>query len=72
MNKILLIFGIVLIVACVLSLLFAGLNLYGYYNILDGSPDLYRNMHRKMIIFSVIGIVLAVVGTVCLIIRLKI
>ena len=72
MNKILLIVGSVIIVACILSLLFSALNLYGYYNVLDGSPSLYKNMHRRMIIFLVLGIVLAIVGTVCFIVRYKI
>ena len=72
MNKFLLLSGIVIIIVCVLSLLFAALNLYGYYNVVDGSPSLYKNMHRRMIIFLILGIVLAIVGTICFIIRSKI
>ncbi len=71
MKKLLLIIGIVSLIACVLSLLFAAFNLYGYYHVLDGSPDLFVRLHRRMILFFVIGIVLAVVGSVCFIIRSK-
>ncbi len=72
MKKLLLIVGIVSLIACVLSLLFAALNLFGYYHVLDGSPDLFVRLHRRMILFFVIGIVLAVVGIMCFIIRSKI
>ena len=71
MKKMLLIAGIILIVASVLSLLYAALNLFGYYHVLDGSADLYRSIHWRMITFGLSGIVLAVLGTVCFIIRLK-
>jgi len=71
MKKMLLIAGITLIIASVLSLLYAALNLFGYYHVLDGSADLYSSLHRRMITFGLIGIVLAVLGTVCFIIRLK-
>ena len=67
----LLIAGITLIIAGVLSLLYAALNLFGYYHVLDGSAELYRNMYRRMITFGLSGIILTVLGTVCLIIRLK-
>lgn len=71
MKKMLLTAGIILIIAGVLSLLYAALNLFGYYHVLDGSADLYRNLHRRMITFGLSGIVLAVLGAACLIIRLK-
>ena len=71
MKKMLFIAGIILIIAGVLSLLYAVLNLFGYYHVLDGSADLYRNLHRRMITFGLSGIVLTVLGTVCLLIHLK-
>ena len=71
MKKMLLIVGIILIIACVLSLLYAALNLYGYYHVLDGSAELYSSLHQRMIIFGLIGIVLAVLGTLCFIFRSK-
>lgn len=71
MKKLLLIVGIISIIVCILSLLFAALSWFGYYHLLDGSAELYTRLHRRMIVFSVIGIVLAVIGTICLIIRFK-
>ena len=67
----LLIVGIILIIACVLSLLYAALNQFGYYHVLDGSGELYSMLHQRMIIFGLIGIVLAVLGTLCFIFRSK-
>lgn len=72
MKKVLLIFGIVIISAGVLSLMFAGLNMFAYNGTLDGSAELYGAMQRRMIIFGVVGIVLAIIGTACIIIRSKI
>ena len=71
MKKMLLIAGITLIIISVLSLLYAALNLFGYYHVLDGSADLYSRMYRRVITFGLSGIVLAVLGTACFIIRLK-
>ena len=71
MKKLLLIIGIVIIVACVLSLLYALLNLYGYYHVLDGSGELYGRLHRRMIVFLITGILLAAIGAVCFVIRSK-
>ena len=71
MKKMLLIVGIILIIACVLSLLYAALNLFVYYHVLDGSGELYSRLHQRMIIFGLIGIVLAVLGTLCFIFRSK-
>ena len=72
MKKLLLIIGIVILVVCVLFLLFAALNLFGYYHVLDGSPALYDRLHRRMIVFSASGVALAVIGAVCLIVRSRI
>ena len=67
-----LILGIVSFFACVVSLFFAALNMFGYYNVIDGSAGLYSILHQRMIVFAVIGIVLAIIGAVCLFIRSKI
>ena len=72
MKKILLVAGIVTIVACVLSLMYAGINLFGYYHVLDGSHALYRRLHDTAITFGIIGLVLGLIGTVCLLIRSRI
>ena len=72
MKKLLLIAGVAIIIACVLSLLFAGLNLYGYYHALDGSPDFYARLHRRAVVFGGVGVVLAALGTACVVIYSKI
>ena len=69
MKKLLLISGVPSIIAGVIALLFSALQGYVYYHLLDGDPDLYVRLHQRMIMFLVIGIVLVVFGTVCLIIR---
>ena len=71
MKKMLLIAGITLIITGVLSLMYAALNLFGYYHVLDGSADLYSRRYRRMITFGLSGIVLAIFGAVCFIVRLK-
>lgn len=72
MKKMLLILGIVCIAACVLFLLFAALQWFGYYHVLDGSSELYDRLHRRGILYSIIGIALAAIGTTCMIIHAKI
>ena len=72
MKKILLILGIMCVIVCVLSLLFAALNLQGYHNVLDGSANLYNRLHQRMIIFFIVGIVSGAAGTACMIIQSKI
>ena len=72
MKKLLLIIGIVSIVVCIFFLLLAILHLTGYFQVYDGTAELYRRLHQRMIIFFVTGIALASVGTACLIIRSKI
>ena len=69
MKKLLLIIGVVVIIAGVIALLFSALQRFGYYHLLDGEADTYIRLHRRMIIFSVVGIALAAIGAVCLIIR---
>ena len=72
MKKLLLIAGVAMIIACVLSLLFAGLNLYGYYHALDGSPDFYARLHRRAVVWGGVGIALAALGTALVVIYSKI
>ena len=72
MKKVLLIAGIVIIVLAVMSLAYGGLNMFGYYNVLDGSSSLYERLHNRMIVFFIIGAVLAIIGAACLIIRSRI
>ena len=71
MKTFLMVVGIVLIAAAVLSLLFAAFSRYGYYHTLDGSHELYERLEARMKLFFVIGLVLAVLGAACLIVRTR-
>jgi len=71
MKKFLLVAGIVIIIAGVIALLFSALQQFGYYHLLDGEAEMYIRLHWRMIISLVIGIVLVVIGAVCLIVRTK-
>ena len=71
MKKLLLFMGIVIIIVGTIALLFSALQRHGYYHLLDGDADMYIGLRRKMIIFFVIGIVLEVIGTACIIIRAR-
>lgn len=71
MKNLLLIVGIVLIVACVLSLLIAFVNMQGYHSLRDGSASHYQRLHQRMMIYFVVGIIFAVIGIVCVILRFK-
>ena len=69
MKNHLLIIGIVVIAVGVIALLFSALQRYGYCHLLDGDADLYIGLHRRMIIFLAVGIILAMIGVSCIIIR---
>jgi hypothetical protein len=69
MRTMLLCAGTALAIAGVVSLSYALLNMFGYYHVLDGPAGLYGRLHRRMIIFLVVGLVLAAAGAACLIIR---
>ena len=64
-----LILGIAVIAVGVIALLFSALQRYGYYLLLDGDSELYIGLHRRMIIFLVVGIILVMIGVSCIIIR---
>ena len=71
MHKVLFILGIVCIVIAVIALLYAALQRFGYYHVLDGDSDMYARMHLHMIVSFVIGIVFAFAAVVCFVIRAK-
>ena len=71
MKKILLIAGIIFIIACVLFLLYAVLNMHAYYNLYDASVGYYKRLHQRMISSFVTGSVFGAIGAVCFIIRYK-
>ena len=72
MKKLLLIVGIIIIAAGAVLLLFAALNLFGYYRVLDGSAELYAKLHLRAIVFFVIGALFAAIGAACIIIKNRI
>ena len=71
MKKLLLIAGIIVLIACALSLAFAVLNLFGYHHVLDGSPELYNRLNQRMTVLFIAGAVLAAIGVICIIIHSK-
>ena len=71
MKKLLLIAGIILLVACMVSLLFAALQMFGYYHVMDGSAALYARLHQRAITFFIVGGVLACGAIACLVLRAK-
>lgn len=71
MKEVLLIVGIIAIILCVLSLLFAGLNWFGYYNLLDGTSEQYAKLRSRKVIFLITGIVLAVIGIVSFVVKAR-
>ncbi len=72
MKRFLLISSIFLIVIGVLCLCYGALNMFGYYNVLDGSSSLYSRLHRNMKVFLTLGAVLPAIGIIILAIRSKI
>ena len=71
MKKLMSAAGIAAIVLGVLALLFSVFSWFGYYHGMDGSPEMYASLHRNMVLFLVIGLVLAAIGIACLIVRRK-
>ena len=69
MKKAILIIGVIVIVACIFSLVYALFNMYGYRHVLDGSPALYDRLHRRTIIYFALGAFLALVGTLFIVLR---
>lgn len=71
MKKALLIIGIVIIAACVLTLILALFFRYSYFHTMDGASELYDRLHRLMTGFFIASGILAAAGVTCLIARLK-
>ena len=71
MKKLLFIVGFIGLITGVLSLLLSAFFRHGYYNVLDGSGDLYAGLHQRMIVCFVIGIILVAVGIASMVIRAK-
>ena len=71
MKKLLLIVGIVFIIACIIALLLAFINMQSYKSLRDGSPSHYDRLYQRMIVYFIIGIVLALAGIAVLVLRFK-
>lgn len=71
MKKLFLIAGIVLLIACILSLSFSALQFFGYRTVLDGSAELYLRLHRNAVIFLIVGVILAAMAAGCFLLRFK-
>ena len=71
MKKLLFIVGFIGLITGVLSLLLSAFFRHGYYNVLDGSGDLYASLHQRMIVFFVVGVILVAVGIASMVIRAK-
>ena len=71
MKKLLFIVGFIGLITGALSLLLSAFFRHGYYNVLDGSGDLYASLHQRMIVFFVVGVILAVIGIASMVIRAK-
>jgi hypothetical protein len=71
MKKLLFIVGFIGLITGALSLLLSAFFRHGYYNVLDGSGDLYASLHQRMIVCFVIGIILVAVGIASMVIRAK-
>ena len=69
-KTVLLVLGIAGLILGVLSLLFAAFWRFSYYHTMDGSPELYLALRRRMVLFFVVGIALAAAGGLCLLLRL--
>lgn len=69
MKTFILVIGIILLAACVISFIAAALQWFMYRNLLDGSSEQYKRLHDHAITFLVIGIVLALIGGGCIVIR---
>lgn len=70
MKTALLAAGIAGLIPGVLFLLFAAFWRFGYYHTMDGSPELYRALRRRMILFFAVGIALAAASASCFFLRL--
>ena len=71
MKKALLIFGIVIIVACVVALIMALFFRFSYYHVLDGTQALYDRLHRRMVMSFITAGVFAVIAVLCFVVRSK-
>ncbi len=71
MRRALFIAGVVLLAVGVPALVFAAMNLFGYYHVLDGSSALYASLRLRAAVCFTVGGLLLLGGAVCLFFRFK-
>ena len=69
MKNLLLIVGIVSLIGSALAMWFSVMNRFIYNGLMDGRSEVYVTLHQRMMVSGVIGIILAVIGAVCMILR---
>ena len=69
MKKLLLIVAVICIISCILFSIFGVLNMIGYFNLHDGSAELYSRLHNRMYLGFAVAIIFAVSAIVCFVIR---
>lgn len=72
MKKVLLIVGVIVIIACIISLLYAMLNFSAFKSLRDGTAEHYERLHRNAVMFAVIGIILFLIGAAFIVISFKV
>lgn len=68
MKNLWFIVGVAFILVGIIDLLLSALQRHGYVHLLDGDADRYSRLRRRMIRFFVMGIVLVMIGVLCIII----
>ena len=71
MKKLLLMVGIISFIVCILSFMLCALNAIGYYNMMDGTMELYSSLFQKMIVSFIVGVAFALIGSLCMFLRFR-
>ena len=67
MKRFLLIFGVIIIFACIIMTVLAALNLHACRNLRDGTPQHYDLLHNRAITLFWVGLALALIGAGCIV-----
>ncbi|MBR6007136.1 MAG: hypothetical protein IK064_05855 [Clostridia bacterium] len=71
MKKMIMIIGVILLIASVVCLLYAVMNRYVFYHVLDASAEKLDMLHHRMVVSLTVGLVLAAAGAACVVIYTK-
>ena len=69
MKVFFLIIAIALVAASLFCLVFAALNQVMYRSTMDAKPEYYDRLHRNVVIFVTLGVMIAVLAAACFFIR---